>query len=376
MFMYSNYPRFLKSIMDENVLADGVRVRAFQSGEFIFPDTIELHLGLTCQCACIFCWRWRGGGRSKGDPGDYRVDRSIPVLSAEDITELLTSFRALGGKQVYFSGGLEFFTSPHALHAIRVSRDLGLGIRIYTNGISESFDDPDVRRMLLDAVEYIRFSVHANTSETYRKAQMPNRSLECATADFHQVRERIASFVADRRLLGMDRSQARIGVSFLALGCNYAETEAAIEFYRDLGADSFFIAADMREADDWFDTSQRSGLDALLKEIRLRNERGEFAPMTVRGDRHEPRILTRFPSRCYVPYKHPAIDPWGHVYSCCYRVNPSQQFQDYKYGKFPEEGLFQILKRAHDQGRIPRPQCAQCPDWELGYNQCIEAVQK
>jgi hypothetical protein len=170
--------------------------------------------------------------------------------------------------------------------------------------------------------------------------------------------------------------QARIGVSLLALGCNYGEIEGAIEFYRDLGIDSFFIAADMREAADWFNPGQRSGFDAQLAKIRTRNERGDFSPIAVRGDRHEPRIHTRFPSRCFVPYKHPALDPWGHVYSCCYRVNPSQQFPDFCYGKFPESGLYEILKRAHDQGRIPRPQCAQCPDWELGYNQCIEEVLK
>jgi len=130
-----------------------------------------------------------------------------------------------------------------------------------------------------------------------------------------------------------------------------------------------------------------SNYPGFLKSIKVDNvlvdgdrikayQAGDFAPMTVLGDRHEPRILTRFPSSCYVPYKHPAIDPWGHVYSCCYRVNPSQQFQDFNYGKFPETGLYEILHRAHDQGRIPRPQCAQCPDWELGYNQCIEDVLK
>jgi MoaA/NifB/PqqE/SkfB family radical SAM enzyme len=372
--MYSNYPRFLKSIMVDNVLTDNDRIKAYQAGDFVFPDTIELHLGLTCQCACIFCWRWSGGGRSKGDSGNYRVDRSLAVMTAEDITALLTTFKESGGKQVYFSGGLEFFTSPHALHAIRVSREQGLISRIYTNGLSDSFDNPDVRRLILDSSEYIRFSIHAHTSETYRKAQMPDCGQDIATSNFLRVRGRITALVADR--CSGTRSQARIGISFLALGCNYNEIESAIEYYRDLGVDTFFIAADMREAADWFDCTERNNFDELLAGIRIRNDRGDFAPMTVLGDRHEPRILTRFPSHCFVPYKHPAIDPWGHVYSCCYRVNPSQQFQDFKYGKFPENSLYEILQSAHEQGRIPRPQCAQCPDWELGYNQCIEEVLK
>jgi hypothetical protein len=207
---------------------------------------------------------------------------------------------------------------------------------------------------------------------------MPNRSFNVASADFHNVRRRIAAFVEDRKACVnvTGRPQAAIGVSFLALGCNYGEIEEAIGFYRDLGADSFFIATDMREAADWFDECQRNNFSEKLKIIRCRNEQGDFAPMKVRGDRHEPRILTRFPSRCFVPYKHPAIDPWGNVYTCCYRVNPSQQFQDYRFGKFPEQGLLDILQKAYDQGRIPRPQCAQCPDWELGYNQCIEEILK
>jgi hypothetical protein len=135
-----------------------------------------------------------------------------------------------------------------------------------------------------------------------------------------------------------------------------------------------YVASDMREVTEWFDDRQRQEFDRVMEEIRERKRVGGFEPLQVLGDRHEPRVKVRFPARCYVPYKHPAVDPWGYVYSCCYRVNPALQFPDFAYGKFPETSLYEILRAAHEQHRIPRPQCAQCPDWELGYNQCVEKV--
>jgi MoaA/NifB/PqqE/SkfB family radical SAM enzyme len=363
---------FLKSIMETDVIPDNDRLDAYKANRFVFPDNLELHLGPVCQCSCVFCWRWKHGAWNHEDLGLYREHPNVPLLSQDDITNLLQEFKSHGGKRLFFSGGLEFFTSPHSTHAVKICNQLGLKIRIYTNGVAECFDDRSFRKLLLESAEYIRFSVHSNTSDTYARVQMPHRNYDEVVTDFNNVRIRIAKLLEERQESCGAADLARIRISFLALGDNYSEILPAIEYFRDLGVDSFYVASDMREASDWFNASQRRSFDLVMEDIRERKQRGEIEPLLVLGDRHEPRVKVRFPAKCYVPYKHPAVDPWGHVYSCCYRVNPALQFPDYAYGKFPEMSLYDILRNAHDQHRIPRPQCAQCPDWELGYNQCIE----
>lgn len=368
----TDHKTFLKSIMDSDVMPDKDRLAAYKANDFVFPDDLELHLGPACQCSCVFCWRWKHGSWNHDDPGLYKEHRSIPLLSGHDISALLQEFKAHGGKRLFLSGGLEFFTSPHATHTIHTAKQLGLKIRIYTNGIADCFDDPAFRILILESAEYVRFSIHSHTPETYARVQMPHQNLDTVAADFNKIRTRIAILVEERSKLEGSAPLAQIRVSFLALGINCSEIVPSIEFFKGLGVDSFYIASDMREASEWFDADQRRSFDMVMADIRSRKQRGEFAPLHLLGDRHEPRVKVRFPAQCYVPYKHPAVDPWGHVYSCCYRVNPALQFPDYNYGKFPEQSLYEILHAAHDQHRIPRPQCAQCPDWELGYNQCVE----
>lgn len=370
--MITDHKSFVKSVMETDVLPHNDRLEAYKAHEFVFPDDLELHLGSECQCSCVFCWRWKHGFWNQDDSGLYRKHQNIPLLSGTEIVGLLEEFKLYGGKRLFLSGGLEFFTSPHAVHVIRTCYKLGLQIRIYTNGVADCFDDSDVRKLILDSAEYIRFSIHANTPETYAHVQMPHRNYVAVATDFHNVRARIAKFLEDRQNSVNAENLARIRVSFLALGANCAEILPAIEYFRNLGVDSMYIASDMREVAEWFDAKQKRVFDQVMEEIRNINQVGGFKPLKVIGDRHEQRVRVRFPARCYVPYKHPAVDPWGYVYSCCYRVNPALQFPDFAYGKFPETSLYDILRNAHDQHRIPRPQCAQCPDWELGYNQCVE----
>lgn len=356
------------------MLSDRSRLEKFEKKEFVFPDMLELHLGKTCQCACRFCWRWLNGQWREGDSGLYRGKDNLLPLPKKDVIRLLHEFKENGGKQLYLSGGLEFFTSDMAEDIIKSAAELGLTIKAYTNGVSNCFDKEEFLDLILDKVEYIRFSLHAIKSDTYAKVQMPHRDREAAEEEFKKVRERITKLVKRRKQCKDLSKKAKIFIAFLVIGDNFLELKEAIDVWKEVGIDSFDIRVDMREKERWFTKKQEKDLEKIMKEIRVQREKGFYNPMKVTGERHEARHQIKLPERCFIPFKKPTVDPWGVVYACCYGAHPSLQHHKYELGNLHKETLKEMLERLHNNRIIPLPHCAQCSDWELNYNQCIEKV--
>ena len=366
---------FSLSLMEEEVLHDRERLKRFKDKEFVFPDSLELHLGPACQCACLFCWRWSGDRWEKGDLGLYSDKKDCSLLLREDIENILKEFKANGGKRLYISGGLEFFTSEIAEDVIKFAAELRLQMNVYTNGVADCFDDLDFLDLILDKVESIRFSMHAIRPETYADVVMPHRDKKTAARYFEMVRGRIKKMV-DRRNRSEDMTEkAKIGISFLAINENFLELEESIDEWEKTGVDSFFIAVDMREKVNWFTTEEEKEFRRIIEKIIEKNEKGLYSPMQVGGDRHVARENLKFPENCFIPLKHPTVDPWGFVYTCCFRAHPSFQHHQFELGNLHMEKLVNILKSAHEEGDIPLPfHCGQCLDYELTFNRCVEKV--
>ena len=366
---------FSLNVMEEDVLPDRERLERFKDKEFVSLDSLELHLGPACQCACLFCWRWSDDQWKKGDLGLYRGKEDCSLLLKEDVENLLKDFKANGGKQLYLSGGLEFFTSEIAEDVIKFAAELGLQIKVYTNGAADCFDNEDFLDLILDKVEYIRFSMHAIRPETYADVVMPHINKETAERYFERVRGRIKKMVERRNRSEDPTKKAKIGISFLAINKNFRELEEAIDEWKKTGVDSFFIAVDMREKVKWFTTEEKEEFMEIIEKIREENEQGSYSPMQVGGDRHVAREKVSLAEKCFIPLKHPTVDPWGFVYTCCFRAHPSYQHHTFELGKLHREKLVDILKRAHEREDIPLPfHCGQCLDYELTFNRCIEKV--
>ena len=368
--------KFLLSVMEEDVLGDRGRLEKFKDGEFAFPDTLELHLGRDCQCSCRFCWRWLNEEWEEGDLGLYKGREGNPHLKKEDVENLLHDFRANGGKKLYLSGGLEFFISEIAEDVIKCAAKLGLQIKVYTNGVAACFDKQEFLDLILDNVESIRFSMHAIKPDTYADVVMPHSEKVVAEEYFEKVIGQIKKIVERRKQCEDPTEKAKVGISFLAIGRNFLELEEAIGEWKNAGVDSFFIAVDMKGAEEWFTKEQEKHFEKIMERIIDKSEGGSYAPMRVSGNRYVERHQIKLSEMCFIPFKHPVIDPWGHVYSCCYRAHPSLQHRKFELGKIPDEKLGEILKRSHDSNEIPLPQCAQCLDWDLMYNRCVNKILK
>jgi MoaA/NifB/PqqE/SkfB family radical SAM enzyme len=366
------HAEFFRRVLSADVLPDEQRLKQFMARKLAFPDSIELHLGPSCQCSCHFCWRWSGGARQPGERGLYRGKKGRPLLRLQETADLLDEFHDLGGRVVYLSGGLEFFTSDIAEETILHAVGRGLRLRVYSNGVSGFFSDERNVRLLLRAAEWIRISLHANDADTYARVQMSHRPVRDAKKEFYNVRESVER-ILDLRAPS-DRCQ--VYLAFLATRQNFLEIEAALEYWKERGLDSFDIRNDMTGQEGSFTSREEGALRTLMTRIREKKDRGGYEPMEVTAERQKSKREIVLPQKCYIPFKKPAVDPWGDVFSCCYGAHPALQHHQYHLGTFPEESLGDILSRMHRDEIIPRPHCAQCTDWELTYNQCVEKVLK
>jgi len=371
---------FTRKILESVVLSHMDRIEKYRNNEFIFPDRLELHLGPTCQCACRFCYRWESGKWKEGKSGLYPKKNNLPLLQEEAITSLLTEFQERGGSELFFSGGLEFFTSPFSEHAIREASRIGIKkINVYTNGVSDCFDKPEFLELIVKSVSSIRVSIHANLPATYAFVQMPHKELREAESEFKKVRSRIKKLVKIRNSQA-GKKRTRISVSYFVVGDNLKELEESISFMQKVGVDEIDIRIDMHEKQIWFTTSQEKALTALIRTIKGNLKKGKYLPMGVNARveaRGEMRQVLKFQmaARCYIPMMKPVINPWGDVYTCCYRAHPALMKPFFKLGRYPKDGrLLDILKNKFEEGYIPYPQCRHCTDWEMAYNTCVEKV--
>ena len=361
---------FLRDVLENDVLSDPSRLESYSKGLFVFPDRLELHLGISCQCKCRMCWRWEKEWTQE-QTGLYH-SKTSDLLRENEITALIEEFQRNGGRLLYLSGGLEFFSSQFSMHVLKECKRFGLRVRAYTNGVSNAFDDHNFNKTLLTVADYIRFSIHGISAETYADVQMPHLPLENVRLEFERVLGHVANLVKIRK--SSTDPCAGISICFLALGLNYTELDQAIQYWRNFGVDSLFIAKDMKEARKWFSRKEETNFRSKLKAILKQAHDHKYSPLAVVAARHAPRCSRsiQWSHKCFVAYKHPTVDPWGYVYTCNYRAHPSEQGKRFCLGKFPEDTLEHIIRKAHNDARIPLPfQCHQCPDWELAYNLCI-----
>jgi len=365
--------QFYHKVLSKDLLAEPQKCSRLYYDKFVFPDMLELHLGQSCQCACVFCWRWNHKKRINGELGLYRNKEKYSPLNLHDIETLIAEFKNHGGKVLYLSGGLEFFTSNHAADVIRIASKNGLSIRAYTNGVSNFFQNTENQDLLLHNLEYIRFSLHASTHETYQKVLMPYRNGSGTQRVFNQVRKNIKDLISRRKNLGLE-NKCEIYIAFLATGLNYFELIDSLDYWKDKGIDSFDIRTDMTGKESWFTKSQNKDFVELMDQIKEKSDNNHYEPMKITGERLSKKDETQFAQKCYIPFKKPAIDPWGFVYPCCYTAHPSIQKQNQVLGKFPENTLYDILYNSHEQQVLPLTHCDQCTDWEMTYNQCVEKM--
>ena len=186
-----------------------------ERGSTCGPLYTEATLSDQCNCRCLFCGV------------DYDVRRTGAVLDAGTWTGILDDLADLGNKAVMFSGHGEPLLHPRAAEII------GHGARrmsasVTTNGIA--LDEAGME--LIDALEWIRFSVNAGTPEAYARVHGARPDA------FDRVLANLAAAVERKRCKGL---AVTIGVQCVLLDENADTAVALARRVREIGVDYFSL---------------------------------------------------------------------------------------------------------------------------------------
>jgi len=304
-------------------------------------DVLEFHPGRGCGLNCVFCFR---------QGASYEPDYSL--ISGDCLKKLIYEFAALGGQELYISGGLEPFSANVTVcHTLLLSYNTGLKTRVYTNGTEPALQKCWVQELLVCTTTQIRFSVHARSVNTYSEIT----GIRNAKTTFTLVKENVLSLLERKGKYG-----PLIGIGFLVIPENIHELIEAAEYWRDLGVDFFDLRFDSAT-----ELSVSQEIQRKVSYFRSLADLKHFCPMRVKiGDYAHGK--THFASQCYAPFKKLIVDPFGVVWSCCLLAQPGYRPYWAKLGDLKIDSLLDVLKRVRKL--FPRPHCEQCTPWEAKCN--------
>jgi organic radical activating enzyme len=347
-----SHEEFALSVLQEDILSEqGITwLQRLKDNQPIYPQYMDLHLGLTCPADCCFCY---SNGCQHG--GTYQ--NRDTTFTEEPITSMLTQFAAKGGERVFPSGGLEPFVSPFVQHTIVKAAELQLQLYCYTNGLPSVWDKPELLDTIVKYVTNMRFSVHAATSQTFAAVELPSAKPANVKTLFEKVIGRVRALVATRK---SDNSKLQIEVIMVVIDQNIAEVEAAIALWQNIGVDIVFLHRDTVDGSQvWLSPENQKKYSELLCKIRQESEAGTYFPMRISGDRHV-NGLGKHEGACYLPFKHPAVDAYGNVWSCCSQANPGAQSPKCLLGNVIDTSWGNIFKRLTESQSYQNFGCTHC----------------
>lgn len=270
------------------------RIIGLLDGDPVPPLFLEIHPTDACTHDCIFCVA--NPIRAKGAQMSWR-----------QLSALLTSLPALGVQQVLFAGGGDPLAYPQIGEALHLAHDLGLQVRLITNGGGLDQNDR-LLSTLAETLTSVRFSLDAASPETHRKLHRPTGPGDTFDAVLAAIRDLVA-----RR----DPDRTEIGLSFIAYSANLPEVRAFIDLAAALGVDfvdlkyNFYLSL---EANEGF----RAQAEALMRthpavqQGTVRITLDEIAPR-----REMPKVIADsqpWPLMDLVA----VVEANGEVYPCCH----------------------------------------------------------
>jgi len=275
-------------------------------------------------------------------------------VSENVLVSVIREFAKLGGKELYISGGREPFSQPKiACVAITRGQQVGLRVKVYTNGIASALRDKSTQTLLALRTQQVRFSIHAIDSSTYRQIACPTSR----DVNFSQAFNNIVSLMDRRSAIG----RAEVGVGLVVLPENARELGRVGEFWRDMGVDFLDVRFNVIAPNDLI-------IQEEVKDFQRLAESGYFEPLRV----SIPCVNRpcRFASKCHAAVEKIVVDPFGLVWCCCLLSNPGLRPDWAKVGNINHEPLAEIVARITDQ--FPINHCENCTPWEANYNLLCE----
>ncbi|HPO14089.1 MAG TPA: hypothetical protein PLI09_11635 [Candidatus Hydrogenedentes bacterium] len=363
-----------------DVLQASECIQAIYNHQPVYPSVLELHTGPLCPCACIFCYS-KGEATLNTDCSRYCPGAGAQKLTSAQILSAVFAFVDHGCKAIYFSGGLEPFSSKTTVDVFR-HLPAEPCVRVYTNGVPDILTH-DVLEMVVARASQLRFSIHAATPQTYAVVQMPHRS--DGQQIFEEVKRRVKEALQIRRhLLDAGKPAAQIGVTFLTVPANYQEIEQAVMMWAEAGLDFFDIGNDALANDSRTNPltpQQRDQLHESFQRLNVFSESGKLGNMRLRPSRESvQKFLKPDAGICYAPLLKAVIDPFGTRWACCMRAHPALQHGKFRVNHVTSGEDITRFAEQHAAApqtlqEIPLPwHCRECTEFEYAANICMKKI--
>jgi len=141
------------SLDDHKLIYHLDRLNAWSRGKAIYPLYVAISPSGLCNLKCIFC------------AYTYLQGEKI-FLKREVLGRVLKEFKELDVKAVFYSGEGEPFLNKELPAIIADTHECGISSAVNTNGLLVT---KEISEDIIGKLEFIRFSVNAGTSESYKK---------------------------------------------------------------------------------------------------------------------------------------------------------------------------------------------------------------
>ena len=347
----------------KNLLRYSDRLEKIFANQVVYPVIVEWHPGETCDSNCIFCY-------SRGMHYKDREQGKEP-LSLERAQELLQEFVDNGVREFWISGGKEPLTNHITSRVIQTATDLGLVVRLYTNGIRL---DRTVQERILGCKQ-VRISLNAATPEIYKQVQGINGE------NFKRVVKNISDFV---KLKKQRNASVRIGMSFLLTPYNYKEIHKIAELAKELGVDFLAIRAEMVGTIRRFTQDEVSEILRLAEKVKIYQEIGHYdgLELDIRsltekdllGEKHYLPDMEKAKT-CKARMIKMGMSPYGVCYMCEYAEHPRNAKPEFEVGDVTKMSFKEVLERSNQIQHDPA-KCEACMINEYGINIILEKLKE
>lgn len=297
---------------------------AYKEGKRPFPVTLEVDLTNRCNHRCSFCFYAE------------HISQNKDSLDTAVLKRALLEAKALGTKAISFTGGGEPMLHKDYAEIIKYTKEIGFDVGTITNGSVIQEKNVDV---LLDSLQWIRFSVAGGDRESYHRVQ--------GVDQFERIIANLQLLTQRKRERG---NKLHIGVRTLVTPENLFSLQNLAHILRCCPVDYFQLAPDQFSQDQgaFWQSAETQAIFWKVQEI--------LAPSSI-------KLLTTtymasqakldFPRTCYAHFFMLAITAEGFVTFC----KNARGAEDFTIGNIYEKPLKEIWedKKTKDIERWVRP---------------------
>jgi MoaA/NifB/PqqE/SkfB family radical SAM enzyme len=313
-------------------------VTAYKRGEVVAPISVEMDLTNRCNYGCPNCvWgEYIGGNRAH--------------VPHEQALQQVRDCAAAGVKAIIFSGGGEPLLNRATPDAIRLAKELGMSVGLFTHG---QLITPEIAEVLVDHCDWARIHLDGATPETYtRRHRLQASNLERVRGNLTGLHE----------LAGARGSAIEVGIGAVINPDNVADLPGLAAFAYETGCKYLqtkhdFELLPFKHYTEWWEREVVPQLVAL---------KAHYAPLNF-GIQFTTADYTRAPTAltCHIHHLTTAINAEGEVVYC----KRLRDKTEWATGNVGEEPLADILhgerNRQLSQDVTPQNCGINCPYIEL-----------